>query len=63
MCNKKIREAAASAGVRLWRVADALGVTDSTFSKKLRKELSEADQERIVSIIDKLSREVNRCAE
>lgn len=29
--NKDIREAAASAGVFLWQVAEAIGVTDGTF--------------------------------
>ena len=37
--NKDIREAAASAGVFLWQVAEAIGVTDGTFSRKLRREL------------------------
>lgn len=36
--NKDIREAAASAGVFLWQVAEAIGVTDGTFSRKLRRE-------------------------
>lgn len=32
--NKDIREAAASAGVFLWQVAEAIGVTDGTFFQK-----------------------------
>lgn len=54
--NIKIREKARSNGVRLWQIADALGIQESAFSKKLRKELSEEDQEKIMSIIDDLSK-------
>lgn len=39
MANLDIRAAAVSAGVRLWRVADALGIADASLSRKLRKEL------------------------
>ena len=42
--NKDIREAAASAGVFLWQVAEAIGVTDRTFSRKLRRELPDDDK-------------------
>ena len=37
--NMKIREEARNSGVRLWQIADALGIQESMFSKKLRKEL------------------------
>lgn len=50
--NMKIREKARNSGVRLWQIADALGMQESLFSKKLRKELPEDEQERILSIID-----------
>lgn len=49
--NKDIREAAASAGVFLWQVAEAIGVTDGTFSRKLRRELSDDDKAVILQII------------
>ena len=39
--NMDIRRAAASAGFYLWEVAAEVGVTDSTFSRKLRRELPE----------------------
>ena len=48
--NMKIREKARNSGVRLWQIADALGMQESLFSKKLRKELTEDEQERILSI-------------
>ena len=57
--NMKIREEARNSGVRLWQVADALGIQESMFSKKLRKELSEEEQVKILSIIDELAKEAS----
>lgn len=59
MCNQDIRQTATKSSVRLWRIADALGITDSSFSRKLRKELPQEEKERIFSIIQKLSQEVS----
>ena len=55
MTNIEIRDQAKALNVRLWQIADCLGVTDSTFSRKLRKELSESEKSRILEIIDNLS--------
>lgn len=59
MTNQEIRRAAASAGVRLWQIADALGLSDSSFSRKLRKEFPQDEREKIISIIERLSQEVD----
>ena len=59
MCNQDIRQSATESSVRLWRIADALGITDSSFSRKIRKELPQVEKEKISSIIQKLSREVS----
>ena len=56
--NMKIREKSRTNGVSLWQIADALGMQESAFSKKLRKELPEDEQERILSIIDNLAKGV-----
>lgn len=58
MTNSDIREAAAGAGVRLWQIADKLGITDFTLSRKLRKELPPEEKARIFSIIKELTWEV-----
>lgn len=58
MSNQEVRRTAAGAGVKLWQIADALGITDSSFSRKLRKELPQEEKEKIFSIIQKLSQEV-----
>lgn len=57
--NMEIREKARVRGVRLWQIADALGMQESQFSKKLRKELAEDEQSKILDIIDDLAKEAS----
>lgn len=57
MKNQKIREAAAAAGVKLWQIAEAYGLSDGNFSRKLRRELPEKEQKRILKIIEELKKE------
>ena len=59
MMNQDIRRAAAGAGVRLWQVAEALGIADCSLSRKLRKELSAEEKEKIFGIIRELSQGVS----
>lgn len=59
MSNQDIRRKAAGAGVKLWQIADALGIADCSLSRKLRKELAQEEKEKIFSIIQRLSREVS----
>lgn len=53
--NKDIRAAAAAAGVFLWQIAEAIGVTDGTFSRKLRRELPDDEKAAILQVIQNLS--------
>ena len=55
MSNQDIRRTAAGAGVKLWQIAEALGIADCNFSRKLRHELPEDEKEKIRSIIQELS--------
>ena len=55
--NIEVRSAAASAGVKLWQIADALGVNDGNFSRKLRKELPQAEKAKIFAIIESIPTE------
>lgn len=55
MANTDIRRKAAGAGVKLWQVADELGIADCSLSRKLRKELSADEKEKIFEIIEKIS--------
>lgn len=58
MKNLDVRRAAAGNGVRLWQIADALGIADCNLSRKLRKELPDEEKKAIFAIIQDLSREV-----
>ena len=55
--NQTIRESARSNGIKLWQVAYAYGVNDGNFSRKLRHELPEDEQQKIISIIERLAKE------
>lgn len=58
MQNQDIRRAAAGAGVKLWQIAEAMGIADCSLSRKLRRELPADEKERIYEIIRRLSGEV-----
>ena len=53
--NKDIRDYARIKDVRLWQIAEELGICDASFSRMLRKEFDDSKKEEIISIIDKLS--------
>jgi|GEM_PF-460688 len=55
--NQEIREAAKAKNIYLWQIAEKLGMQDSAFSRKLRRELSAAEKAKILAIIDELSAE------
>lgn len=58
MSNFDVRFAASKAGVKLWQIADALGMADSNFSRKLRKELPNDEKAKILEIIRRIAEEV-----
>ncbi|MBR5641774.1 MAG: hypothetical protein IKW92_06565 [Firmicutes bacterium] len=55
--NNDLRLAAAGRGVPLWKIAEALGITDSSFSRKLRHELSPEEKQKIYIIIERIAEE------
>ncbi len=57
MNNLDIKEAAKRAGIKLWQIADKLGINDGNFSRKLRKELNPEEKQKIFDIIAELQRE------
>ena len=59
MANQDIRLKAAGSGVKLWQIADAMGITDCSLSRKLRKELPQDEKTRIFEVIERLSQEVS----
>lgn len=55
--NKDIRSAAKAAGVLHWEIAERLGMQDSAFSRKLRRELPAQERDKILGIIKDLAAE------
>lgn len=60
MKNIDIRAAAQSKNIKLWQIAAQLNINDGNFSRKIRKELSDAEKADIMQIIDELSKESNK---
>ena len=57
MKNQTVRQTAKEKGVHLWQLAERCGMTDSNFSRKLRRELPEAEQERLLAMIAEIAQE------
>ena len=55
MENLEIRRETAENGLKLWEVAEACGMTDSTFSRKLRRELPSDQRDHVLSVIANLA--------
>ena len=54
--NKDIRLAVKEDGVKMWQLADKMGIADTTLCRRLRKELPEDQKRRILEIVDELSK-------
>lgn len=52
--NEDLRRAMGAKGVRQWQVADALGMAEHNFSRKLRKELPQDEKEKILRVISEM---------
>lgn len=60
MCNSansEIRAEAKRLGVRLWEIAEQIGMNDGNFSRKLRRELPQEEKQRILEAISRLAQE------
>lgn len=57
MLNLRIRAAAAGANLKLWELADELHIHETSLSRKLRKELSDEEQDKIIAVINRLAAE------
>ena len=54
MSGAEIKEKIKEAKLKVWQVAHAFGVTDATFSRKLRFDFNESDTQRVLAIIQEL---------
>lgn len=57
MRNADLKSYAKLKCVRLWQIAEVLHINDGNFSRKLRKEFSEAQKQEIIQIIDEIAGE------
>lgn len=57
MSGAEVKKRILAAGLKIWQVAYVFGVTDGNFSRKLRKDFSEEDTDKVLSIIEKLKAE------
>lgn len=55
--NTDIRAAAKSAGVFLYEIAEKLDVSEPTFIRYMRKELSDAMKIKVIAAIEEIKRE------
>lgn len=55
--NQTVRRAARAAGVPLWRVAAAIGVSEPTLTRWLRVPLQEDKEKRVMAAIAELEQE------
>lgn len=54
MANTDIREAAKLAGVKMWQIADAMGFSEATLTRLLRKDLPCEKKKNILAAIERL---------
>jgi Mn-dependent DtxR family transcriptional regulator len=57
LANADIRNEAKRKSVRLWEIADKMGVSDQTITKRLRKELNTSEKEIYFNLIQQISAE------
>lgn len=55
MSNLDVRTIAKENGVRLWEIADKLGISEPTITRKLRRELPADEKKKILAVIDEIA--------
>lgn len=55
--NSEIKIEAMRHGVRLYQIAQHLGISESCFNQKLRGELSDEDREKFLAAINSISKQ------
>lgn len=55
--NLDVREKAKKAGVYLWQIAAAIGVSEPTFNRRMRVEMPETEKEQVKKVISRLEAE------
>lgn len=57
--NLDVREKAKKAGIYLWQIAAAIGVSEPTFNRRMRVEMPETEKEQVKKVISRLEAEQN----
>lgn len=56
MSGTEIKAKIIAAGLKMYQVAEEIGITDSSFSRKLRGVFNEQDTEKVLTAIEKLKK-------
>lgn len=56
LANKDLRNIAKKSNVSLWEIADAMGISEPTMTRYMRRELPEQEKENLMQIIDDLAK-------
>lgn len=62
MCNQTIRDSLKNNAVYQWQVAERLGIPESSFSRRMRHELEDAEREAVLATIAAIAAERGSCA-
>jgi len=54
MVNLKIRDEISKNRIKMWEIAEKMGITDSSLSRKFRRELTEREKNKIRNIITEI---------
>lgn len=60
MKNTDVRQYAKSRSIYLWQIAEALGISEPTMTRRMRTELSEEDKHNMLAIIDELAAQTSQ---
>ncbi len=59
MNNKDVREKIKQSNLFQWQVAEYIGISESSFSRRLRYELPESEKKDIFEVVEKLKERSN----
>ena len=54
MANEELRNAVRNSGVPFWKIAETMNVSAATMTRKLRRELPDAEKAKILDIIEQI---------
>lgn len=63
MANERIKNALKQHGLRQWELAEIMGISEQTLSRRMRKEFPQEVQSKILVTIKEHTREGKKCLE